>query len=269
MVVQQVQQIVGHLGTRVSGDEKVSELAWLKANKWLPALGHADRWYAASELYAAYQDYLFQTQALFLDVPTALQQSCRHLFEFLGIHLTPQVNLVVKHLLFCASQHIPVNTAVYRFLNDKAEEPAVGQLRDKKCLWLGGDYRAPSQVFWGEHQFGRYRQRLGQELRGYSDLFERLGVRDIPRWEDALDVLREIADEFGSRDLDDEALAVLMACWRSLDEALDDGEAPAEKIRALRTLRVRSQCGANSQSPRVVVFREQGRPGSEVWWVPR
>lgn len=236
---QQVQKIVAHLGTRVENGDDVPELTPLRSSRWLPARGQTDRWYSPSELHATYQAYLFESQAVFVDLPATVQNASRPLLEFLGVHLTPTANLVVKHLLHHAARQIPVNTEVYRYLNDKVGEAALNQLKGQKCLWLGEAYRSAKEVFWGEHPFGRYRRRLGEDLRSYGRFLEQLGVRETPSWEDCLSVLREIAGDFGSQNspLDDEAYAVLMACWRVIGRALEEGTAPTEPIRELRSMK--------------------------------
>src|SRR5205823_458711 len=86
-----------------------------------------------------------------------------------------------------------------------------------------------------EHPFGRYRWRLSEELRSYNHLLTQLGVRDAPEYEDAFSVLKEISTEVGAtnRPLDEEALAVLMACWRMLEKGLDDQTVSPEKFALL------------------------------------
>lgn len=238
-VAQQVQNIVGHLAGRVDGKDDLPDLSSLKSERWLPARGRVDRWYRADELYVAYQDYLFETQAVFLDLNVNVQRTGRALLEFLGVHITPPANLVVKHLIHCAMKQVPVNTAVYRFLNENADDPALGQLIDKKCLWLGDAYHAPNQVFWGEHPFGRYRWRLGEELRSYGNLLTRLRMRETPGYQDALAVIREISVEFGSENkpLDDDSLLVLMSCWRTVNRALNEGAVSKADVEGLRAVK--------------------------------
>lgn len=236
---QQAQNILGHLAGRVDGKDDLPNLGTLKSERWLPARGKVDRWYRPDELYVAYQDYLFETQAVFIDLNVNVQRAARSLLEFLGVHITPPANLVVKHLLHCSMNQVPVNTAVYRFLNENADDPAVGQLIDRKCLWLGDTYRAPNQVFWGEHQFGRYRWRLGEDLRSYGSLLARLHMRETPGYQDALAVIREISAEFGSGNklLDDDSLLVLMSCWRTVNRALNDGVVSKADVQGLRTVK--------------------------------
>ncbi|MGA2792690.1 MAG: DUF3883 domain-containing protein [Roseiarcus sp.] len=234
-----IQKIIAHLGKRVEADDDPVELKYLKGTQWLPARGNADRWYRPNELYAVYQDYLFDSQALFLDAPANVQIESRSLLMFLGVHLTPPTDLVVKHLIHRATQRVPVNDQVYRFLNDKIGDPSIAQLKNKKCLWLGDAYHAPSQVFWGEHPFGRYRRRLSEELRGYSKLLTELRVRDAPDHHDALSVLNEISTEFGTTNspLDEDSYAVLMASWRLLENALDRAVLSPDDLLELGTMK--------------------------------
>jgi len=106
-------------------------------------------------------------------------------------------------------------------------------------LWLDAAYKSPDQVFWTEHRFGKYRWRLTEELRSYHKLLTQLEVKESPDADDALSVLKEISKEFArtNRPLDDEARAVLMACWQLLEDALQKGPALAEKIRELRSFK--------------------------------
>jgi hypothetical protein len=110
-------------------------------------------------------------------------------------------------------------------------------LRGTACLWLDGAYYPPNAVFWGEHPFGRYRRRLGDELRNYAALLNFLHVREAPTWADALDVLHDISAEFAplNKPLDDEAFAVLMSCWRVIAQAIEQGAAAPERVLGLRS----------------------------------
>lgn len=219
-----IQKVIENLGKRVKGDSKPKELEPLSILSWLPARGRIDRWYSPKELYTAYQYFLFESQALFLDIPMDAQRESSDFLQFIGVKLTPSTPLVVKHLIHCTTQQRPVNTQVYRFLNDNLGDPSINQLKDKKCLWLEDAYRAPNEVFWGEHPFGRYRCHLSEELRSFNKLFAQLGVRDAPNHEDALSVLKEISAEFGTvnRPLDEDVHTVLMVCWRMLEKVQED-----------------------------------------------
>jgi hypothetical protein len=238
-LAQIVQRIFTHLGERIKGEENCSPLEPLKRMLWLPTRGKADRWYAPSELYADYQAYLFESQALILDLPNRVQTSSRELLEFLGVRLSPEPSLVVGHLLHYASQGIAINIGVYDFLNDKSGDPALAQLRGKSCLLLGDAYRRPDEVFWGEHPFGRYRWRLGDQLKAYSKLLAAIHVSEAPANKDFLKVIKEISADFGTANnaLDQEAYSVLLECWRGLSRALRDGSVSESEVKALGSLK--------------------------------
>ena len=229
--VVRIQKIMTHLGQRFKDIEDLSELEALQGIEWLPARGDRSQWHEPDSLYAPYRSYLFESQRGVLDILAPDGD----LLEFLRVNIEPPPDLVVRHLLHCAERDVPVNTEVYRFLNDKADDPVIEGLRSKRCLWLGQAYRSPSHVFWGNHRFGRYRWRLADALLGYGRLLDRIGVTDTPNHEDALGVLSEIALEFGHANvpLDDEAYGVLMGCWQMLEEALEAGALSAELLETL------------------------------------
>jgi len=223
-----------HLGKRVKEGKEYNELNPLKSLRWLPAKGKNDRWYKPNELYTVFRSYLFETQALFLDIPRNIQNQSVFFLEFLGIESEPSVQLVVKHLLYCSEIGNPVNTEVYRFLNRHSDEIAIRQLSGKQCLWLDGVYYAADQVFWNEHPFGRYRQRLAPELVEFGTLLKQLGVKDAPTYRDAVMVLREISKESRNNPLDDEEYQVMMGCWQLIERDLDQDSAAEQDIRSLK-----------------------------------
>ena len=231
-----IRKIVDHLGQRFKELGELAELQPLRSIEWLPARRDRSQWHQPRSLHSPYRSFLFESQAEILDVPTPNSD----LMEFLGVRVDLPPNLVVRHLLHCARHYTPVNSEVYRFLNDEADDPAIDQLRGTKCLWLGQAYRSPDHVLWGDHPFGRYRWRLADDLRGYGDLLEKIGVADAPDHEDALDVLLEIASEFGyaNSPLDDEAYAVLMNCWNMLEWALNEDIIADESLRRLTKTKI-------------------------------
>jgi hypothetical protein len=235
----QIRQVIFHLGGRDISDLDIAKLARLKSEKWIPGRTKRDRWYAPAELYASYQDYLFDSQALFVDLPPNIQNASRNLLGLLGVHITPPVNLVVRHLIHCADKGVPVNNEVYRFLNQNSSDPSLGQLKGRRCLWLGDTYRGASEAFWGEHPFGRFRWRLVDDLRAYNILLTSLGVRESPTSRDALEVVKEISSEFGAGNeaLDDDAYGVLMSCWRLIESSLADDEDLKAEVEGLRSIK--------------------------------
>ncbi len=235
-----IQRIFTHLGERTKKDKKTDEeLEELKQMQWLPARGKVDRWYAPRELYAGNKANLFESQALILDFPIRVQNSARDLLQFLGVRLNPEPVLVVRHLLYLASQGHAVDEDMYDFLNDNSNDHAVKGLCGKACLWIDGAYHRPDEVFWSEHPFGRYRWRLGDELKNYVKFLSAIGVRETPAPDDFLKVLKEISKEFvpTNRALDDEAHSVLWECWRGLNRALREGKMHKRELVALHTVK--------------------------------
>jgi hypothetical protein len=213
--------------------EDEQTLLILKSLRWLPAQNCTDKWFRPSEIFAVFQSYLFESQADFLDIPVAVQQKCSKFMNWLGIPVEPSVGKIVSHLLHCVQSRIPVHRDIYRVLNDKAQHLSIESLKEKACIILDDDtYVRPDQVYWGEHPFGQYRHRLGTNLRRYSDLFSRLGVRETPDYDDARQVLNEIACQFGpeNRPVDDGTHAVVLSCWKLLDGALDDHSGANEEF---------------------------------------
>lgn len=231
-----IRKVVSHLGGRFEDCKDSTVLDSLKNIDWLPARGDKNKWYQPDSLYAPYQSYLFESQAKILDVPP---NSNRHFLEFLGVQISPSSALVVQHLLYSAEHEEPVNMEVYRFLNENPDDQAIQKLRSTRCLWLGEAYRSPEDVFWEDHQFGRYRWRLGESLWNYRSLLEKIGVADKPNYEDALRVLREISSEFASasRPLGDEEHAVLMNCWKLCEKALEQGTLSEQYLGSLGEIR--------------------------------
>ena len=239
--LQVISNIISHLAQRFRDADPPSELEVLQNLPWLPAKGKAARWYEPSELFAVFQDYLFQTQALFLDIPRSIQNTASAILQFFGVRTAPEPALVVRHLLHSGQNNLPVHQEVYRFLNDNAESPAVLQLHGEKSLYLKEHecYLPPDKVFWGEHPFGRYRHRLDENLRIYGNLFKKLGVRDGPDHTDAVAVLKEIAATFeaNKQPTNEQDHAVVLACWRLLESAIEAGRFTEKEVRPLEKIK--------------------------------
>ena len=235
VAVTRMRKVIQHLSGRFEDLEENFNLDPLKRIAWLPARQDAKQWHRPNSLYAPYQAYLFESQAKILDAASPN----RPFLEFLGVRIVPTPAQVVRHLLYCAEREKPVNSEVYRFLNENVDDLAIQQLKSTKCLWLGDVYRSPDHVFWGDHPFGQYRRRLDDNLRGYGRLLEKLGVSDAPNHEDALSVLNEISVEFGdsNRPLGDREYSVLMNCWQMCERALEQDTISDQRLRSLRETR--------------------------------
>ena len=240
----EVQNVFAYVG-RLWRDE-AAELKYgpaledLKSLAWLPARNEVDTWYRPHELYAIYSSYLFETQARFLDVAQPEQSQARAFIGFLGVLMEPSTAQVVNHLLDCAKGKREVNSAVYAWLNQKAEDPAVLRLRDTPCLLLQNvGYKRPDQVYWDEHPFGPFRFQLPSDHRIYTPLFERLDVREAPDSRDAIRVLQEISDQYGvtNQALGPVTSGVVMQCWMLLERHLRDGELDIAALSKLTSLK--------------------------------
>jgi Domain of unknown function (DUF3883) len=255
--------IFRHLGQRLGQEEKSdAALLQLRSFAWLPACDDRLRWHRPGDLHAAFQDYLYETQAKFLDLPRDMQINCRDLLVFLLVNLNPTTAQVVAHLLKCSESKTPVNKEVFRYLNDKADDRALDGLKQRRCLLLpDNSYVKPSQVFWGEHPFGQYRHRLSPDLRKYGALFERLGVQENPSHDDAFAVLREISNEYGppNRLLDENTKSILLGCWQRLDRAFHEGLVSADELAELSQEKVIPDTRPLLSQPAKMFFED--RPG--------
>ncbi|MER3448037.1 MAG: hypothetical protein C4291_14950 [Candidatus Dadabacteria bacterium] len=264
--IEAVAHIVEHLGKRSPNpsDEEKRQLEWhLSKLAWLPAQGHAGRWFEPSKLHAVFRQHLFRSQGVFLDLPQEVQQNSAKFLKQLGVKTEPSVFQVVKHLLHCSENNSKeLNSDVYKFLNDHADDSALTMLTDRPCLLLdNGQYVRPQHAFLGDHPFGRFRYRLGSDFLQFRKLMDRLGVREHPSADDALLVLQEIADdrELTSQSLTDETLETIMACWRVLNEALRKSEVNAQKIALLKNLQVIPSDKRLLRQPKMTFFED--RPG--------
>ncbi|HEB74924.1 MAG TPA: DUF3883 domain-containing protein [Nitrospirae bacterium] len=242
--IRTIQILFEHLGKRVESEgvkDTEDALLSLKTERWLPAQGRRDRWYQSEQLAADFGiRHLCESQVLFIDIPYNILRASSELVEILGIARSPTVNQVVAHVLDCAKKKTPLHRDIYRWLNDQAEDQAIRRLINQPCLMLPcGTYVSARDVFWQEHPFGRFRHRLSEELRRYNDLFSRLGVREYPDYNDALSVIKQIADDYGSSSrLDEETRGVLLNCWKMLSEALEEEKISREELRGLSQWKV-------------------------------
>lgn len=209
------------------GPAERAEFTGLRELRWMPAIGK-EAWYQPAQLFVQARDYLFESQARFVNLPTRLQQRSAEFLKFLNVRAEPDVSLVVAHLLHCANNNLGVNPQVYEFLDQNHEEGAVAGLVGRACLHEGdGRYLKPEDCFWSSHPFGAYRVTLQPEWRRFSRLLARLQVKEAPTAEDALSVLSELSKSYWDHrivSLPDQAVA--NQCWSFLgglgDLALED-----------------------------------------------
>lgn len=234
--VEVVRVLFRHLGERVRGlDALPRQLERLRTLRWLPSQKAPGRWLAPSQVHASYSMFLYESQACFLDIPLPIQTQSAQLVKLLEIPANPTIEQIVSHLLHSAAADKPVNLQVYRRLDDSADHAEVGRLRGAACLLLpDGRYVRAADVFWSENPFGPYRIRLGDQLRQYSRLFNALGVRERPEAADAVQVLKEIAEESGDTDTRfGETVEIVQRCWRRIDDELDRDSVLAGRLPGL------------------------------------
>ena len=231
---------------------------------WLPGKWDPERFYRPDEIFASFQEYLFASVATFLDLPPAVQRDSADFLKTIGVRVAPSHEQVVNHLLRSTETGAPVNQEVFRFLRDETDDSnqaALHRLRGKPFIPLpDGTRLTPNQVFWGVHPFGRWRATLGTELRQYQELFDRFGVRESPDWRDALEVLQQLASEYGlgNKMLDDEGRSVTLACWQLLSTAIVGGEDISKQLLSLTTARVVPGPRGILEAPEHLFFDDRG-----------
>ncbi|TAJ18918.1 MAG: hypothetical protein EPO65_07930, partial [Dehalococcoidia bacterium] len=211
-------------------DAERERYARLKSLRWLPAEGDRVAWWQPSDLAASFNRTLFESQAKFLDVPMRSQQTAVPLFDYLGIVRAPRPYQVVRHLQKCVDDDVDPPAGIYEWLNNTAQEADIAQLRGIRCLRLGGKYYRASEVFWGDHPFGRFRMRLGESFRNYNRLLSLLGVREAATHVDAIEVLKQIAEERGHNKLESDR-EIVLECWVMLSDSLTRRETTAADLR--------------------------------------
>jgi len=259
--IKKIVTILDHLGETYRREDEISDdFDVLKSLPWLPAKGKRDQWFRPQDIYDTFRDYLFESQADFLDVPRDIQISATGFIRWLGVKSEPETPLVINHLLRCSEQNKPVNKEVYSYLNNKTDDQAINQLKGKACLLLPNNhYVTADHVFWGEQPFGRFRHQLSSDMRKYNDLLEKLGVRDRPGPTDAIEVLLEISNRYGklNQSLDDDAYAVCMTCWKMLSQAMETDEINKEDIEILAEHKVVPDDRKVLNLPHLVFFEDR------------
>lgn len=227
--VRRILENLGKIWSDLSDSEKV-QYTFLKKEAWLLA-EDVSQWLEPSQLHAAYNKSLFESQARFLDLPVNVQRQVSIFLTDLGVQPSPLPIQVVRHLRVCIQKNQEPPKDLYRWLDTNAHPEVLQELRDIPCLRIEGQYRRPNQVFWGQHNFGRFRTQLGTSFQAFRNLLAALAIQESPTYEDAFQVLKDIASELGSIPLEPEDEDVVSQCWRMLAEALQsDDELDAETM---------------------------------------
>lgn len=230
--IQQLEKVFDYIATQWEHwDElKQREFSRLKDFEWLPGDKEGNAWCKPNEIYSDYRKYLFESQGTFLVFAHPVQQKARNFLEFLGVKHEPTPMQVVNHLLFCIQQRQAPNKEVYRFLNFYADHAAIDCLKGKPCLYLEiGKYIRPQDAFWEGHPFGYFRYQLDSQWREYQKLLDRLGVKNKPDGDSAMEVLLDIAKEFGNSHQPltgkNEVIEnIVIQCWKILSDDLGNDQ---------------------------------------------
>lgn len=254
-----VNRIVDWLGRRwVFATERERErYGGLKEIAWLPARD-SDAWHRPGQLDLVFRDYLYEYQGLFVDLSYQVQQRGVDFLRWLGVKENPTVAQVVRHLLRCAELDTDPNIAVYTFLDDNADDDALSELEGERCLHIDDDWYRPDELFWSDHQFGRWRLRLGHDFRRFQRLLDRLGVREAPAVEDALEVIDEVSERYAPANSEvlDEDQAVLLTCWRMCEAALIEGALAPTELHDLSGRKVIADSRGVLVAPRLLYFED-------------
>ena len=205
----------------------------LMSKAWLVSEDGDAVWRKPSELYAAYNKQWFESQAKFLDMPVNDQGRISDFLRYLGVKRSPEPILVARHLLVCAESNRDPPEGIYHWLNANAGENDVDVLRGEPCIRVDRKWLRSSQVFWGQHKFGRFRFQLGSEISQFRKLLLELGVKEAPDHEDAMQVLKDISMEKESKShrLSDDDENVVLECWLMLSDALRQNKVDSGTIK--------------------------------------
>lgn len=241
------------------------QFASLTKMAWLPSTRSAG-WFKPAEIYASFQQYLFESQAEFLDIPRGTQSSASQrpegqesLLEFLGVQSVPPCVLVVQHLLAQASKGQSINKEVFKYLDQHHDDPSIARLFSHPCIPVeDGVYIEPKTALTSAHQFGRFRTRLSSDWLQFNQLMTRLGVGQEPDADDAASVLREVAEDYkDNRQLSDADRDVVIYAWTLISA---EGEIRRTALaRTMKSLRVVPNGNGFLKRPSEVFFED--RPG--------
>ena len=236
--------IITHVAELHRRDEAGTSVQYgfLREMRWLPPEGHLPKGVAPSEVYSTFERHLFASQAKFLAFDLPFQQSHSTFIQWLGVQSSPTPVQVVAHLLHQSAANEPVGNGLWIYLSRNASDPALDVLEHSPCIYIEALHRyvRPERVFWGHHPFGRHRYVLGPDFAEFRPLFERLGVPEFPRPDDAKEVLLDLASERMGEPapLLEDDVQVIHACWELLSHGMANGETTDSLFEELREAEV-------------------------------
>lgn len=236
----------------------------LRQKQWLPGTKKPMEWKNPSSIYSGFRYYLFESQGDFLDVSSDVQKRSTEFLDFLVIKSEPDIDQIVKHLLYCCKKQIAVNREVYKELDRNSDDigrSTIEDLSHTDCILIKKDpvtYTQPLICFWGDVSLGEYCYQLDESFREYSKLLKLIGVRDIPEVKDYIQILVSIYENFKSKKLDEETIRIAQECWYQLSQGLVKKEITEEDLReALSDKHVIPDKNGILQLPRYLFFEDK------------
>ena len=209
----------------------LKRLEQIQSDPIFPADGIYDEWFSGKELYAPYRAAAFASQARILPFRTT-QRLNSNALNFFGITTEPTTGLVIAHLRHCVAGETAVSPLAYRILNERANDSPdtalIAELRDEPCIWSEADqaYVKPSRLFWTAPRLGRFGAQVPPRADEYRRFFDVVGVAEQPTPSQHIDIVKQIANEYGEGwPLSVDDAAVMQSCLRGIAAALKDQNA--------------------------------------------
>jgi hypothetical protein len=227
-------------------EEFEDEISRMRDTEWLPAetKGKLDIefWYAPHEMYQHYRAEGFSTQVAVLDITGMGRGLTREFLKFLEMPAEPETSTVVKHLLECVERGLEPSQYTYQILNERMKKEGgtfvIERLKGQKCIYAPKkkEFFGTDRFFWSKPCLPRYCFKASEWMHEYKELFDFLGVAKEPSTKTYVDVLIDIATEFGgdASGLPGEISLVHDVCIKALSEKLR--EDPADTSRHLGLL---------------------------------
>ncbi len=239
----------------IYGDEKLAEkeeefqdeISRMRHTDWLPAEkeGKLDTssWYAPHELYQPFRAGGFSTQVSVLSVSGMRRRLSGDFLDFLEMPSEPDTSTLVDHLEECIERGLEPSRYTYQILNERLKNEddqfSIARLKTRKCVYAPKkkEFIGTDRFFWSKPHLARYCFKAPEWMHQYKELFDFLGVAEEPSTETYVDVLVDIAGEFGgtASDLPGDISLVHDVCIKTLSTKLR--EEPAETSRHLERLR--------------------------------
>jgi len=202
----------------------------LKQMKCFPADGDTEEWHSADSLYAPFSAEAFRSQANILDFKNT-QRLKNDLLVDLGVHISPETSLIIKHLQYCVSKEIDPHFSTYQMLSARARSEAqfiATELADQRCIYVESQKKfvRPNQVYWESQQLGRYAYSIPINYFQFKPFFDTIGVKNTPDGKDFIDILLDIVGEHfvQSKPVTGQDRAVYDICFSGIDNAHKDEE---------------------------------------------